>query len=105
MATKKQLDRSRPFATISSLSTDPDRSVYEQDGVMFNQNEEECGFAPGFKEKKEKAEKKAKKTAVAKEKLRKAKKVEDLLGSLDDPNADATKENAAAAAAEKLADG
>lgn len=98
---KAVLDRKRPFATISSMK--PQKAVYEQDGVLFDNDEVECGKTPGFVEKQKQEEADAKKKAVAKSKIKKVKEVEDILGDLDDPNADAVKENAAAAAAEASA--
>lgn len=100
---KAKLDRSRPFATISSIK--PQKAAYEQDGLLFDSYEEECGSVPGYVEKQKEETAKVEKKKAAKAKVKKAKAVEDLLGSLDDPNADVVKENAAAAAAENLADG
>jgi len=100
MANKKKavLDRTRPFATVSSLN--PNYGAYEQDGVLFGSDEVECGRVEGYVEKQEADAKKKKAT----DKVAKAKKVEELLGSFDDPNTEIAKENAAAAAAENLAD-
>jgi len=105
MAAKEKavLDRSRPFATISSIT--PQKGVYEQDGLLFDTTEVECGSVPGYAERQNAEKAKETKKKAAKAKIRKAKEVEDLLGSLDDPGAEAAKENAAAAAAEELADG
>jgi hypothetical protein len=95
---KAVLDRSKPFATISSL--DPKAPVYEQDGVFFNQSGDEVGRS----ESKVKAEKAAKEKAATKAKAEKkkaeAKAAEAILGDLGDPHADALMENAAASAAE-----
>ena len=99
MSAKKTLDRSRPFATISSLK--PQKQVYEQDGLFFDQDELQCGETPGLTAKKKADEAKAKKTAVATKKKKTAEKALDLLGLGDK---EAEQENAAAKHAEKLAD-
>lgn len=94
---KAKLDRSKPFATISSL--DPKAPVYEQDGVFFNQAEKEVSRSESKikREKDEAAKAKAADDAAKKE--AEAKAAENILGNLD-PQADALKENAAANAAE-----
>lgn len=98
---KAKLDRSKPFARISSLK--PQTAVYEQDGLFFNQNEEQCGVSPGLKEKEKKAKAKEKAAKEAAEKEAEAARAENILGDLGDPNADSLMENAAAAAAESKA--
>jgi len=100
---KAKLDRSKPFAVISSL--DPKAPVYEQDGIFFNQ----AGGEVGRSESKIKAEKdakvKAKAKAEAEKKQAEVKAAEAILGDLGDPQADALMENAAADAAEANASG
>ena len=98
-AEKAKLDRSRPFATISSMNSAV-AGVYEQDSILFNQDGVEMGKTAGYEERVKKAEKKAAKVkkSVALD------EANDILGQLGDPNAEALKENAAAKAAEELAD-
>lgn len=97
---KAKLDRSRPFATISSITPG---AAYEQDGILFGGDEVECGKVEGYAEKKAAETKKERAAALAADKKAAADRATDVLGDLEDPQADAQRENAAAAAAEEKA--
>lgn len=96
---KKALDRSRPFASISSLS--PRKEVYEQDGIYFGQDEREVGKVPGYAAKQRAAEEAAQAEVEAAEAAASADEALALLGLDNDDN---EAENAAARQADELAD-
>lgn len=101
---KAKLDRTRPFAAVSSMSNDPGRAAYEQDAMWFNLEEEEIGKTDGF-HRREEAAAKTERDAAAKQEVDRVTAAAALLGGLGgDPEADAQRENAQAAAAEALSD-
>lgn len=103
MAKKARLDKARPYATISSLK--PQKAVYEQDGVLFDNDGVECGKVDGYDERKRREAEAAAKKSEDKKAAAAAASAEEILGDLGaDPNAEAQRENAAAAAAEESAD-
>lgn len=102
MAKKAKLDKSRSFAVISSL--DPKSPCYEQDGIFFGSDELECGKTEGYDKKKQAEADKAAAAEQAEKDAADAAAAKEILGDLDDPNAEAARENAAAEAAEKAAE-
>jgi hypothetical protein len=101
MAKKKaQLDKSRAYACISSLTPG---AAYEQDGLLFGSDEIQCGEVEGYAERQKAVADKAKAEIEAAEKEAAAKNAESILGDLGDPQAESLAENAAAAAAEEAA--
>lgn len=103
MSVKKKLDFKRPYARVMSVNPKI-KHAYTQDGLQFDGNGVECGKVPGYEEAQAKAAEAAAAKKEAKRKREAAAQAESILGDLGDPNADAVRENAAAAQAEDNAD-
>ena len=102
---KKTLDRSRPYGRLASADiNEKPPGAFTQDGLYFDGEGVECGKTEGYERLQEQA--KAAEKRVVEDKQaddETIKRATEFLGDLDIA-AEAQRENAAAAEAEKLAD-